>query len=81
MVKRLPTKLKDRYAALENYRKMGELNEFRRRKMEVRNALNHHLELERLRGHAANQRLATLAHTRYRMAQLRNLIHEINPQY
>ena len=79
--KRIPTSIKDRYAVLENYKKLGELNEFRRRKMEIRNALNHHLELERLRGHAASQRMHTLAHTRYRMAELRNLIQKINPEH
>ena len=77
----MPTSIKDRYAVLENYKKLGGLNEFRRRKMEIRNALNHHLELERLRAHASSQRMHTLAHTRYRMAELRNLIPKINPEY
>ena len=81
MVKRLPTKLKDRYAALENYRKIGELNEHRRRKMAAREALNHHLELERLRGHVASQRLNTLAHTYHRMVQLKDMIQTVNPTY
>ena len=81
MVKRLPTSIKDRYAALENYKKLSELNEFRRRKMAVRNALNHHLELERLRGHAASQRLHTLAHTYARMRELFNTIRKVNPDY
>ena len=81
MVKRLPTSLKDRYALLENYRKLGELNEFRRRKMAVRNALNHHLELERLRGHASSQRMHTLAHTYHRMRELQNMIRKVNPDY
>ena len=81
MVKRLPTKLKDRYAALEDYRKIGELNEHRRRKMAVREALNHHLELERLKGHASSQRMATLNHTYARMAELKRMIQKVNPTY
>ena len=81
MVKRLPTKLKDRYAALEDYRKIGELNEHRRRKMAAREALNHHLELERLKGHASSQRMATLNHTYARMAELKRMIQKVNPTY
>ena len=47
-MRKLPVKLKDRYAALENYKKLTELNEFRRRKMAMREVLNNRLELERL---------------------------------
>ena len=81
MVKRLPTSIKDRYAALESGRKLTELNEFRRRKLAVRNALNHHLELERLRGHAASQRMHTLRHTYARMRELLSTIKKVNPDY
>ena len=81
MVKRLPTSLKDRYAALENYRKLGELNEHRRRKTAAREALNRHLELGRHKGHAASQRMATLNHTYARMAELKRMIQKVNPGY
>ena len=81
MVKRLPKTPKDRYAALEDYRKIGKLNEHRRRKLAAREMLNHHLELERLKGHASSQRMATLIHTFARMAELSRMIQKANPQH
>ena len=81
MVKRRPTKPKDRYAALEDYRKIGELNKHRRRKTAAHEALNHHLELERLKGHVSSQRMATLNHTYARMAELKRMIQKVNPTY
>ena len=74
-------KLKDRYQAMENYRKLGELNEFRRRKLAMRNALNYRLELERLSGLVANQRLATLRHVEPRREHLKRLIGEVYAGY
>ena len=61
-MRKLPVKLTDRYAALENYRKLGELNEFRRRKLAMRELLNHRLELERHRGYIDSQRMYALRH-------------------
>lgn len=60
-----------------NLQKLGELNEHRRRKMAVREALNHHLELERLKGIVATQRLASLRHVGPRMVQLNNMIRKV----
>ena len=74
-------KLKDRYEALENYKKRGELNEFRRRKLAMRNALNYRLELERLSGLVANQRMPTLRHVEPRRDQLKRLIGEVCAGY
>jgi hypothetical protein len=74
---RLPTKLKDRYAALENMKKLQELNEHRRRKMAVREALNHHLELERLKGLVSSQRISSLQHVAPRIIQLGRMIAKV----
>ena len=74
---KLPVKLNDRYNVLENSRKQGELNEFRRRKMAMREALNHHLELERLRGLTANQRMASLHHDEARKQKLDGMIQRV----
>lgn len=73
----LPTKLKDRYEQLENIRKVNELNEHRRRKMAVREALNHHLELERLKGLVGDQRMESLRHVTPRIAQLQTMIRRV----
>ena len=55
--RKMQRSLKDRYEALENLEKLGELNEFRRRKMAALEALNRHLELERLRGLVSSERM------------------------
>ena len=74
-------KLKDRYEVLENYKKRGELNEFRRRKLAMRNALNYRLELERLSGLVASQRMATLRHVEPRREHLQKLIAGVHAGY
>ena len=76
-MRKLPVKLKDRYAALENYRKSGELNEARRRKLAMRELLNHRLEVERLRGYADSQRMHGFRHVGKRIAELRNVIADV----
>ena len=76
-MRKLPVKLKDRYTALENYRKLGELNEFRRRKLAMRELLNHRLELERHRGYIDSQRTYALRHVGRRVGELRNIISEL----
>ena len=80
-MRELPVKLKDRYAALENYKKLGELNEFRRRKMAMREVLNNRLELERLQGHINSQRMETLRHVGPRVSKLINLIGKFERGY
>ena len=74
---RLPTKLKDRFEAYENARKRAELNERRRRKMVVHKMLNHRLELERLRGLTANQRMASLRHVEAREQNFELMIKKV----
>ena len=77
-MRKLPVKLKDRYAALANYRKLGELNVFRRRKLVMRELLNHHrLELERHRGNIDSQRMYALRHVGRRVGELRNIISQL----
>jgi len=76
-MRKLPVKLKDRYAALENYRKLGELNEARRRKLAMRELLNHRLELERRRGYIDSQRMYALRHVGRRVGELKNIISEL----
>ena len=76
-MRKLPVKLKDRYAALENYRKLGELNEFRRRKLAMRELLNHRLELERHRGYIDSQWMYALRHVGRRVGELKNIISEL----
>ena len=61
---------KRRYEALELSKKRTELNEHRRRKLAVREALNHHMELDRLQQLVSIQRLPSLHHHRLRMANL-----------
>ena len=76
-MRKLPVKLKDRYAALENYRKLGGRYEFRRRKLPMRELLNHRLELERHRGYIDSQRMSALRHVGRRVGDLRNIIHDV----
>ena len=80
-MRKLPVKLKDRYAALENYKKLVELNEFRRRKMATHEVLNNRLELERLKGHVSAQRMDSLRHVGPRLNKLINLIGKFERGY
>ena len=80
-MRKLPVKLKDRYAAFENYRKLGELNEVRRRKMAMRELLNHRLELERHRGLVDSQRMYALRHLGRRIGELKTTIGRIEAGY
>ena len=68
---------KKRYEALEMSKKRTELNEQRRRKLAVREALNHHLELDRLQQLARAQRIASLHHIGPRMANLEAMIRKV----
>ena len=76
-MRKLPVKLKDRYAALETFRRVAELNEFRRRKMAMRELLNHRLELERHRGYIDSQRVYALRHVGRRVGDLQNVIRKL----
>ena len=68
---------KRRYEALELSKKRAVLNEARRRKLAVREALNHHLELDRLQQLARAQRIASLRHIGPRMANLEAMIRKV----
>ena len=73
----MPADLKRRYEALELSKKRIELNEARRRKLAVREALNRHLELDRLTQLVGTRRMASLRHLPAHMANLNAMIQKV----
>ena len=55
----------------------GSSNEARRRKLAMRELLNHRLELERHRGYVDSQRTYAFRHVGKRIAELRNVIADV----
>ena len=75
--KQVSADFKRRYEALELSKKRTELNEARLRKLAVREALNRHLELDRLTQLVGTQRMASLRHLPAYVANLNAMIQKV----